>query len=113
MEKSGKSLVDTFNAITVDQENRNVCMMGDHGFGLTSVGEDFARSFYDMGICKAKTIAKIKAQALNKVKLADAMSKLAGGCMVVENAGLMGVPLPAVITKAIDILQKKAEKDGE
>lgn len=30
-----------------------------------------------------------------------------------ENAGLMGVPLPAVITKAIDILQKKAEKDGE
>ena len=64
-------------------------MMGDHGFGLTSVGEDFARSFYDMGICKAKTIAKIKAQALNKVKLADAMSKLAGGCMVVENAGLI------------------------
>ena len=89
MEKSGKSLVDTFNAITVDQENRNICMMGDHGFGLTSVGEDFARSFYDMGICKAKTIAKIKAQALNKVKLADAMSKLAGGCMVVENAGLI------------------------
>jgi len=35
------------------------------------------------------TIAKIKAQALNKVKLADAMSKLAGGCMVVENAGLI------------------------
>ena len=89
MEKSGKSLVDTFNGITVDQNNRNVCMMGDHGFGLTSVGEDFARSFYDMGICKAKTIAKIKAQALNKVKLADAMSKLAGGCMVVENAGLI------------------------
>lgn len=32
---------------------------------------------------------------------------------LVENAGLMGIPLPAVITKAIDILQKKAEKDGE
>ena len=28
---------------------------------------------------------------------------------LVENAGLMGVPLPAVITKAIDILQKKSE----
>ena len=27
---------------------------------------------------------------------------------LVENAGLMGVPLPAVITKAIDMLQKKA-----
>lgn len=28
---------------------------------------------------------------------------------LVENAGLMGLPLPAVIAKAIDILQKKAE----
>lgn len=30
---------------------------------------------------------------------------------LVENAGLMGVPLPAVITKAIDILQKKSESE--
>ena len=28
---------------------------------------------------------------------------------LVENAGLMGVPLPSIITKAIDILQKKTE----
>jgi len=28
---------------------------------------------------------------------------------ITENAGLMGVPLPKVIVKAIDILQKKAE----
>lgn len=28
---------------------------------------------------------------------------------LVENAGLMGVPLPTVITRAIDILQKKTE----
>lgn len=28
---------------------------------------------------------------------------------LVENAGLMGVPLPPVIVKAIDILQKKTE----
>ena len=30
---------------------------------------------------------------------------------LVENAGLMGVPLPAVITKAIDVLQKKADQN--
>lgn len=29
---------------------------------------------------------------------------------LIENAGLMGVPIPAVITKAIDVLNKKAEK---
>ena len=32
---------------------------------------------------------------------------------IVENAGLMGIPLPAVITNAIDILQKKAGADYE
>ena len=30
---------------------------------------------------------------------------------IVENAGLMGVPMPSVITKAIDVLAKKAEKE--
>lgn len=32
---------------------------------------------------------------------------------LVENAGLMGVPLPNIITKAIDILQKKADSESE
>lgn len=31
---------------------------------------------------------------------------------LVENAGLMGLPLPTIITKAIDILQKKTESEG-
>lgn len=30
---------------------------------------------------------------------------------IVENAGLMGLPIPAVITKGIDILKSKAEKE--
>lgn len=32
---------------------------------------------------------------------------------IVENAGLMGMPVPSVITKAIDILTKKAEESEE
>lgn len=31
---------------------------------------------------------------------------------IVENAGLMGLPIPAVITNAIDILKKKTTKKG-
>ena len=42
-----------------------------------------------MGVCKEKTIAKIKASALNKVKLSENMAKLKGGCLVVENSGLI------------------------
>ena len=29
---------------------------------------------------------------------------------IIENAGLMGVPIPAVITKAIDVLKSKEDK---
>lgn len=32
---------------------------------------------------------------------------------IVENAGLMGLPLPAVITKAIDVLTKQAERNDK
>lgn len=29
---------------------------------------------------------------------------------IIENAGVMGVPIPAVITRAVDLLQKKSEE---
>ncbi len=32
---------------------------------------------------------------------------------IIENAGLMGLPIPDVIRKAIDTLQSKGESDGE
>ncbi len=32
---------------------------------------------------------------------------------ICENAGLMGIPLPAVITRAIDILKSKSEDDDD
>lgn len=35
------------------------------------------------------------------------------GISIVENAGLMGVKFPAIITKALDILQKKGEQTNE
>ena len=32
---------------------------------------------------------------------------------IVENAGLMGIPIPAAITKAIDVLKQKADANKE
>lgn len=32
---------------------------------------------------------------------------------IVENAGLMGIPIPSVITRAIDVLKKKEGEPGE
>ena len=31
---------------------------------------------------------------------------------IIENAGLMGIPIPAVIIKAIEVLKNKAESEG-
>ena len=70
-------------------EPRNVVILGQYGFGTTTIAEDFARSFHAMGICKTKTIAKIKAGALNRANISDAIEKLQGGCLVVENAGVI------------------------
>lgn len=32
---------------------------------------------------------------------------------IIENAGLMGIPIPSVITKAIDILKHKGDNENE
>ncbi len=32
---------------------------------------------------------------------------------IIENAGLMGIPIPAVIVKAIEVLKKKTESEGD
>ncbi len=32
---------------------------------------------------------------------------------IVENAGLMGVPIPRVLVRAIEVLKNKAEQDGK
>jgi toxin secretion/phage lysis holin len=32
---------------------------------------------------------------------------------ITENAGLMGIPIPSVIVRSIDILKKQSEKEGE
>lgn len=34
------------------------------------------------------------------------------GISIIENAGLMGVPIPNVIRRAIEVLKTKAEKEG-
>ncbi len=70
-------------------EPRNIVVLGQYGFGTTTIAEDFARSFYAMGICRNKTIAKIKAGALNRANISDAIGKLQGGCLVIENAGVI------------------------
>ncbi|MBR3041630.1 MAG: hypothetical protein IKH94_03035, partial [Eubacterium sp.] len=74
--------------ITHSDMPKNIVILGRNGFGTVKVGEDFARSFYDLGLVKSDKIAKTKAKQLNKMSL-DSLTKLKGGCLIIENAGLV------------------------
>lgn len=93
IDNAADEIVASFNEIVAHPEkSRNIVILGRYGFGSVCVGEDFARSYFDIGLSKSKVIAKIRAQGLNKLaddKLEANMAKLAGGCLVVENAGLI------------------------
>ena len=53
----------------------------------------------------------------NYIREAIALAFIANECLsIIENAGLMGIPLPAVLVKAVDILSEKSNvemKEGE
>ncbi|MCR5104288.1 MAG: hypothetical protein K6B68_07520 [Eubacterium sp.] len=77
---------------------KNIVVLGRNGFGTVKVGEDFARSFYELGIVKSDKIAKTKAKQLNNMSL-EKLSKLKGGCLIIENAGLVSQ------TKLVEVIK--------
>ena len=90
VEPAGAQIVNVLQTLKVDpKRSKNIVILGQHGFGLTMVGEDFAKFYYDMGICKSQAKAKVKAKVINSGKLSGAVAKLKGGCLIVESAGLI------------------------
>ena len=90
VEPAGAQIVNVLQTLKVDpKRSKNIVILGQHGFGLTAIGEDFAKFYYDMGICKSEAKAKVKAKVINSGKLAGAVAKLKGGCLIIESAGLI------------------------
>ncbi|MBO4864917.1 MAG: hypothetical protein J5517_11180 [Eubacterium sp.] len=85
---------------------KNIVILGRNGFGTVKVGEDFARSFYELGLVKADTIAKTKAKQLNKMSL-EALTKLKGGCLIIENAGLVS------FDKLVEVIKDSAPENND
>ncbi|MCR5213595.1 MAG: hypothetical protein K6E10_04205 [Eubacterium sp.] len=84
---------------------KNIVILGRNGFGTVKVGEDFARSFYDMGLVTSEAIAKTKAKQLNKMSL-DKLTKLKGGCLIIENAGLVS------FDKLVEVIKDSAPENN-
>ena len=85
---------------------KNIVILGRNGFGTVKVGEDFARSFYELGLVKSDKIAKTKAKQLNKMKL-DALTKLKGGCLIIENAGLVS------FSKLVEVIKDSRPENND
>ncbi|HBZ02535.1 MAG TPA: hypothetical protein DEO83_01805 [Lachnospiraceae bacterium] len=85
---------------------KNIVILGRNGFGTVKVGEDFARSFYDLGLVKSDKIAKTKAKQLNKMSL-DSLTKLKGGCLIIENAGLVS------FNKLVEVIKDSAPENND
>jgi hypothetical protein len=69
--------------------SKNIVILGRNGFGTVKVGEDFARSFFAMGLVASDKIAKIRAKQLNKMPNLEKLNGLKGGCLIIENSGLV------------------------
>ena len=87
---AGAQIVNVLQTMKVDpKRSKNLVILGLHGFGSSKVGEDFAECYYDLGFCTSPAKAKVRAKVINSGKLAGAVTKLKGGCLIVESAGLI------------------------
>ena len=86
--------------------SKNIVILGRNGFGTVRVGEDFARSFYAMGLVTSDKIAKIRAKQLNKITL-EKLQGLKGGCLIIENAGLVNPE------KLVEVIRNSAPMEND
>ncbi len=66
---------------------RNIAVLSKKGCSVSNVAIDFARTYHELGLCKTRVVATIKAKVLNKTDLNKILPKLKGGCLVIEHAG--------------------------
>ncbi|MBR1674250.1 MAG: hypothetical protein IJ703_04725 [Eubacterium sp.] len=101
--KTGDDIRVAISSIQAHPEtSKNLVILGHNGFGTVRVGEDLARSYFDLGIVKSDKIAKIKAKQLNKIGL-DKLKDLKGGCLIIENSGLVSPQ------KLVEVIKNSAE----
>ena len=66
---------------------RNIVVLSRKGCSVSNVAIDFARTYHELGLCKTKIVATIKAKVLNKTDLNKIVPKLKGGCLIIEHSG--------------------------
>lgn len=81
--------------------NGNIAIMGSRGTGKTKLFEGVVKAFCkDMGI-EATKVARIGADALNTKDPAEVIAKMAGGFLLIEEAGKMSAETIEKLSKSL------------
>ncbi len=80
----------------------NIAIMGGYGTGKTKLSEDLVRAICADLKIPATKMARLDASVLNKKDCAQIVSKLAGGFLLIERAGLMYPETIEKLSQAMD-----------
>lgn len=128
----GSGIAWLFGGWSSDLTALLICMLVDflsgsavalvfHKSQKTETGS-YSSAYGFAGLCKKAMLLSIVAVGhqmdlvlgFNYIRTALCIGFLLNECLsIVENAGLMGVPVPRIFVRALDVLQKKSDEIGE
>ena len=95
---------ETLNKLQKDKTSRsgNLVITGDPGSGRTTLGIRFAKALCQERGNSAARVAKIYAEDFNKKDIASTVAKIAGGTLIIEEAGDLSEESIAQLSKAME-----------
>ncbi len=100
--KSREQLVRTLDNMSMASYTGNVIVTGEEGGGTLTLAKGLIREMqYSDGNFSGK-IAKISGSVLNKKEIADTLSKISGGALIIEKAADMKSPTAMKLCKELE-----------
>ena len=98
------AIKETLNKLQKDKTSRsgNLVITGDPGSGRTTLGIRFAKALCQERGNSAARVAKIYAEDFNKKDIASTVAKIAGGTLIIEEAGDLSEESIAQLSKAME-----------
>ena len=98
------AMKETLNKLQKDKTSRsgNLVITGEPGSGRTTLGIRFAKALCQERGNSAARVAKIYAEDFNKKDIASTVAKIAGGTLIIEEAGDLSEESIAQLSKAME-----------
>ena len=71
------------------RKSKHIMIVGPKGSAKTNFAKSIAKTYVELGYNRNPQIGKINGEKLNHMSLENKQDKLAGGCLVIENTGIL------------------------